>query len=786
MHPICQHIPTHLHHHIQSVVIVLTTVLTLTACSTTNHLPEGEKLYVGIGKMEQTGQPGDTPTATTAQAEVEAALSYPPNGSFLGSSSLRSPLNIGLWIYNGFERYRDKKGFGRWVFDRFGSTPVLISTVNPGTRTTIATNLMHDYGYFNGSVSSRQIPQKNPRKAKLQYTLDWGNPFFIDSLAYLKFPHDVDTLIQRHLPQSLVRRGDQFNVVTLDEERTRISDLLRNNGYYYFSPSHLTYRADTLKHPGHVNLQLLTTKNLPQQAKRRYHIGHTSLYLLDQQRGRHIDSLKMRSTTIYYTGKKPGIRPGVIFKRLFFKQGDLYSADRQALSQQLLARLGTFQYTQFQYTPADTTATCDTLDVRINAVFDKPYDAELEFNLTNKSNRQMGPGAIFTLNRKNFLRTGATLSWQVKGSYEWQTHSTTEGNKSIMNSFDFGTSVALENPRIVLPWKNNMLKRARYPQSTQTKLNADLLNRAEYFQMLSFGGSLTYQFSTNRLVRHTLTPFSLTYNTLLHTSARYDSIIATNRNLALSMADKFIPAISYTFTYDNSPHKRRHKLWWETTVKSSGNITSLLYAACGKSLTETDKTLFGTPYAQFLKLTSELRTLLKIRDKHHVALRLMGGIIHSYGNQETTPYTEQFYVGGANSIRAFTVRSIGPGRYHPKADERYGYLDETGDVKLEFNAEYRFDIVAGLKGAIFLDAGNVWELRHNPTMPGSQLTLSNFAESVATGTGAGLRYDLDFLVLRLDLGVALHMPYDTGKSGYYNVPKFSDGLGLHFAIGYPF
>ncbi len=779
------HIITHLYNHC-SVAILFVLTLTWAACSTTNHLPEGEKLYVGIDKWEQTGQLGDTPTATTAQAEVEAALSYPPNGSFLGSSTLRSPLNIGLWIYNGFERYSDKNGFGRWIFDKFGSTPVLVSTVNPSTRATIATNLMHDYGYFNGSITSRQIPQKNPRKVRIHYSLNWGNPFFIDSLAYLKFPHDADTLIQNSMSQSLVRRGDQFNVVTLNEERTRISDLLRNNGYYYFSPSYLTYRADTLMHPGFVNLQLLTTQNLPQQAKRRYHIGRTSLYLFDPQHTTHTDSLKMRSMTIYYNGKKPGIRPGVILKRLFYKQGELYSADRQSLSQQLLARLGVFQYTQFQYVPSDSATTCDTLNVRINAVFDKPYDAELEFNLTNKSNRQMGPGAIFTLNRKNFLRTGATLSWQVKGSYEWQTHSTTEGDRSIMNSFDFGTSVALEHPRIVLPWKNNTLKRARYPQSTQTKLNADLLNRAGYFQMLSFGGSLTYHFSTNRLVRHTITPFSLTYNTLLHTTAKYDSIIATNRNLALSMADKFIPAISYTFTYDNSPNKRRHKLWWETTIKSSGNITSLLYAACGKSFSETNKTLFGTPYAQFLKLTSELRTLLKINDNHHVALRLSGGIIYSYGNQEITPYTEQFYVGGANSIRAFTVRSIGPGRYHPKADERYGYLDETGDVKLEFNAEYRFHIISGLNGAFFLDAGNVWKLRDDPSMPGSQITIRNFANSIATGTGTGLRYDLDFLVLRLDLGIALHMPYDTGKNSYYNVPKFSDGLGLHFAIGYPF
>ena len=170
-----------------------------------------------------------------------------------------------------------------------------------------------------------------------------------------------------------------------------------------------------------------------------------------------------------------------------------------------------------------------------------------------------------------------------------------------------------------------------------------------------------------------------------------------------------------------------------------------------------------------------MRCLFKVGEKQHIATRLMGGILYAYGNQTVAPYSEQFYIGGANSIRAFTVRSIGPGSYRPE-DKQYGYLDETGDVKLEANVEYRFPILGDLYGAAFLDAGNVWLLREQ----------KNFAKSVALGTGVGLRYDLTFLVIRLDLGIALHDPYDTGKKGYYNIPKFKDGLGLHFAIGYPF
>ena len=172
---------------------------------------------------------------------------------------------------------------------------------------------------------------------------------------------------------------------------------------------------------------------------------------------------------------------------------------------------------------------------------------------------------------------------------------------------------------------------------------------------------------------------------------------------------------------------------------------------------------------------------MKIRGKHQLAARFMGGLIYAYGNQTVAPYSEQFYIGGANSIRAFTVRSLGPGTFHPSSESQYSYIDQTGDIKLEANIEYRFPLFGDLYGATFLDAGNVWLLRKEASRPGGQLTLKNFAKSIALGTGVGLRYDLEFLVLRFDLGIALHAPYDTGKSGYYNIPKFKDGLGFHFA-----
>ncbi|EJW94661.1 outer membrane protein, family [gut metagenome] len=772
------------------LVVCFTLWWGVTGCSTTKNLPADETLYVGVKKMEVENE-DQTPAGLLALEEVEAALSFPPNNAILGSNSLRFPLPFGLWMYNDLVKYQEKKGLGNWLFRKLASTPVLMSKVNPEIRAKVATNLLRDYGFFNGQVSYRIDTLKNPRKTQVSYHIDMANPYYLDSIMYLRFPARADSLIRARYDQRLLHKGDNFSVLALEAERQRLSTLFRNQGYYFFRPDFITFRADTLRKSGWVSLQVVPRTGIPADAKKQYRIGRTSVYLTGYKGEQPTDSLVFPGLTLHYSGKKPGVRPQVLARRFFFQEGQLYSQARQTYTQEAMARLGIFKFAEFRHTPRSTSPDCDTLDVRMNAAFDLPYDGEFEFNVTTKSTDQTGPGAIFSLSRKNFMRRAATLSFQLKGSYEWQTNEVADGSSSKLNSYEIGASFGLEFPRLILPWKNERLQRSRFPQHTTFKLYVNQLNRARFFKMLSFGGVYSYDFQPNLRWKHTVTPFRLSFNTLQHTTTRFDSIIATNPSLAISLGNQFIPAMDYTFTYDNAWMKPRHHLWWETSFTSAGNVTSLLYAAFGKGVKEKNKKLLNSPYAQFLKMTSEVRCLFKVGEKQHVATRLMGGILYAYGNQTVAPYSEQFYIGGANSIRAFTVRSIGPGTYRP-TDKQYGYLDETGDIKLEANVEYRFPVLGDLYGAAFLDAGNVWLLRKQTNeqgeniRPGGELTLRNFGKSIALGTGFGLRYDLTFLVIRCDLGIALHAPYDTGKRGYYNIPKFSDGLGFHFAIGYPF
>ena len=764
-----------------STLIPLCLLFLLAACSTTKNLPEGEILYTGIKQIE-VAQPDESKEGEEALAEINAALAYPPNNALLGSSSIRLPFPFGLWMYNAFVNKKGK--IGKWIFKKLAAKPAFISTVNPEVRTQIAYNLLREYGYFSGSATFDTVPDpKDPKKAKLNYRIMMNNAYTYDSIAYIRLRHRIDTLVQRDTSNQLIRKGDNFNVTQLEAERQRLASLLRNNGYYYFRPDFITYQADTLRNPGKVSLRVSTKPGLQRSVLRPWRIGNISVHLNGYNNEPPTDSIRYKDLTIFYEGKLR-VRPSVLYQRLKFRPGDLYSQREQEKTQTLFSRLGIFRYSEMQYTPKDTSRRCDTLDLRINTVYDLPLDGELEVNVTTKSNDQTGPGAVFSVTKRNMFGGGETFGVSMRGSYEWQTGNRVAGNSSAINSWELGISGTLTFPQIL--FTKLFREDPQYPSSTSFRIYADQLNRAKFFKMLAFGGSASYEYQTSATSHHSITPFKLTYSLLQRTTAEFDSIVGVNKALGRSLENQFIPAMSYTYTYDDSPLKqKRHHLWWQTSVTQAGLLVNSISTAMGNRFNERDKNLLGNKFAQFAKLTSEIRYNYDLGNRHHLVGRLMGGIAYSYGNSVTTPYSEQFYIGGANSLRAFTIRSIGPGSFRP-SDSQYGYLDQTGDIKFEANLEYRFPILGDLHGATFLDAGNVWLLRYDENRPGGQLKWGRFLKDLALGTGIGLRYDLTFLVIRVDWGIGLHVPYDTGKRGYYNIPNFKDGMGVHLAVGYPF
>jgi hypothetical protein len=409
-----------------------------------------------------------------------------------------------------------------------------------------------------------------------------------------------------------------------------------------------------------------------------------------------------------------------------------------------------------------------------------------EADVTYKSSSFTGPSLALTTSHGNLFKGGEVLSLNLVGSYEWQTGNTSQtAGATAVNSYELGVGTSLMFPRMLVP--GFMGRALSYGGRTSYNIGANLLNRPKFFRMLSFNATNTYDFRTSSTVTHSFTPFRMVYNKLLDTTPEFAQAISENRIIALSFADQFIPSGSYLYSYDKRfGYLRRHRISLQVNLTSAGNAWGAIYSLLGAPRGEGAKLLMGDPFSQFFKETADLRLYLRAGQTGTLAMRFFAGAGHAYGNSRVLPYTEQFYIGGANSIRAFTIRSIGPGSYRSEESGGNLYFDRTGDMKLEMNAEMRFRISGALAGAVFLDAGNVWLLREDSARPGGEVGSKGFFRSVATGTGVGVRYDLSFIVLRGDLGIGLHLPYRTSRRGYYNIPRFRDGLGLHLAIGYPF
>lgn len=771
----------------RDILTIVAAVLLLAACSTTKNIPEGDQLYIGLSKIDYNAEDkGDHFIST--QEEVEAALATAPNGALFGSSSVRSPFPVGLWVWNAFAG--KESGFAKWMVSSFGSNPVLMSWVNPALRAQVAREVLRAHGYFRGKVTYNIEQQKNPKKAKIGYTVDMGHLFTVDSMQYVGFPAKADSMIVSSLDEAKIKNGDAFDVSALDAERTRISNMFRNNGYFYYQSAYSSYLADTVSVPGKALLRFVEANNVPEMAKRQWYIGKVDIDMRKSYGAQLGDSITRRFLTVHYNGKRPPVRPAVVLSNMQLRPRALYSYLDYQESANNLASTGLFSLVDFNFTPRDTTGLSDTLDLHLNLMLDKPYDFYVQGNVTGKTNNRIGPGITVGLTKRNAFRGGEKLDINLNGSYEWQTGHQADGTSSKLNSYEYGIDASLEFPRLVMPFANKfrryLWKKFRknnfYSHPTTTlKFSSDIIRRSTYFTRHIVSGEWTYEVQTSPTSRHQFSPLTFSFEFMRRSSAAFDSVLNANPYLYYTMQDQFIPRTQYVYTY-TSPSTVRNPIWWQTTVSESANILSLGYMVAGRKWGEKNKKLFNNPYAQFLKIESELVKTWQLGEHSTLVGHVDAGLIWTYGNSESAPYSEQFYVGGANSIRAFTVRSIGPGSYHNPASAATYYLDQTGDMKLLLNLEYRPRLFGNLYGAVFLDAGNVWKLQDD-SREGGKFRIKNALKDMALGTGVGVRYDMDFLVIRLDWGVGLHVPY---KNGFYNMSKFKDSQSFHFAIGYPF
>ena len=595
-------------------------------------------------------------------------------------------------------------------------------------------------------------------------------------------------------------------MAVLDGERNRISTLLRNNGYYYFNPSYTSYLADTFATADKAQLRLQLADGLDEAVLHRWYVGKIDVLFRKSMRETLTDSISRRFLTIHFNGRRSPIRPSVVLRDLRLRPRQEFSYDRYQESVGKINSTGVFSSTDFQFTQRPGT---DTLDLRLSCVFDKPYDFYIEGNAIGRTSGRYGPEAKIGLTKRNAFRAGEKLDINLHGAYEWE-----RGGGSDMSSYQYGADASIEFPRIIAPFYNSdRIRRSQRPGGSRTpdgtrrrrhrfyttpvtyaKISTDIVRRPKYYKMHVVTGEWTYRWQPSASSRHELSPLTVKYQYMNSHTEKFDSMMQVNPYLIASMSDYFIPKMRYSYTY-TSPSSLRHPIRWETTIEEAGNLVSLWDMAGGHSFNEKGKSFFKTPYSQFVKLETDLSKTWSLNTTSQLVGHVNAGVIYAYGNSDYTPFSESFYVGGANSVRAFGVRRIGPGAFDGSVLSRQAsYLFQNGDIKFVANLEYRTRLFGDLNGAVFLDAGNVWsfdELWDENDTDGAPVEHTAFKPSrmldeMALGTGIGLRYDLGFLVIRLDWGLALHCPYDTGKSGYFNVNRFKDAHTLHFAIGYPF
>ncbi len=748
-------------------------VAVVAGCSTTRRLPAGEVLYTGVKKVEISAPDGMEVPSDVAD-ELKGAVAVKPNNPLFGSVSYRTPFPIGLWVYNNWSN--PPKGLKHWLYEKLVAEPVLVSDVRPEVRVKMMDEILDNNGYFMGGASYELVKGKNKKKAKILYRVTTGPEYMLDSIIL-----PTDSCHLTHVIDSVARRikylkpGVRYSSDSLSTVRTRIANSLRNRGYYFFRPEYIEYLADSTINPRHIALKMKLASNIPAFALKRYRTGKVTTYIYRNEGGGTPDTIHTRVGDVVQM-KPSRLRTKVIPENVAFRPGKYFSVRDMDRTQTYLSRLSIFNAINIEVTP-DTASTEPLLDVDIACTFDRPLEASIEVNASSKSNSYLGPGVILGVTNRNVFGGGEQLSVNLTGAYEWQTG---RNRSSVFNSYEVGLNASLAFPRLLAPKFIPRLRRAA--NWTRVSLGADLLNRPHYFKMAQFNASFGYDWRSKRYIANNLTVFKLTYTNLMHTTHAFDSIMDANPAIAQSFKSQFIPQMSYSMVYDRAMN-RNNTINIQATVTEAGNVFWALWEACGK---KGEKELFGNPFSQFIKGTAQVVYGRRLGGSHWLMSRVMVGAAHAYGNSSQVPYSEQFYCGGANSVRAFTVRSLGPGSCHTPGKSANDYFDQTGTFKFEANIEYRFPILGPLHGAVFMDAGNVWLLKDDPQRPGGTLKASSFLRELALGTGAGLRFDIGMLVVRADLGIGIHAPYDTGRSGYYNMTSFKNSLAFHLAIGYPF
>lgn len=755
--------------------------LLLSACSGLKHLPPGEKLYTGAEiELDHTDEIGRK-TKRFIKNVAGDAVRPEPNMSFLGIRPL-------LWLYN-VAGDDPKNRIGKW-FKKTGRAPVLLSSVKPGVTADIIDAKLFNIGIFRAYTSFETIEKE--RTAKIIYTCRIHKPYVIGEIIFPMSDDSLSRTILSGFEKSFIKPGQDYNLALLESERERIDVLLKNEGYFYFDPGYLIFMADTSNIDHTVSLRLTLKADIPENAMAVYRINNVFIdqdYSLNEELT-YNSSDTMNFQNYVFRGKESemNIRPTVILRSVFLRKEDTYSRKNHTITLNRLMSMGNFKFVQVKFSDSDTTLP-GYLDVAILMTTMTKRTFRAEMDIVSKSNNYTGPRMNVSLLNRNTFKGAELLYINMAGSYELQL----SGKDKNMYSYSLNPQVELTFPRIWVPFRLE-IKNSTYIPKTHINLSYYYLKRVNYFDMQTIQFGYGYRWRENIRKEHELNPVSLSNTSIRNQSAAFKALLESNPFLKKSYEEQFIAGANYSFIYNEQviPFKKM-QYFLIAAAETAGNMFSLAKLAGGKKPSpENPSSVIGSVYSQYAKLSIDARGYYNFRDNNKLAIRFYIGYARPFGNSSVLPYSKQFFSGGSNSIRAFHINSVGPGTYHQESSNT-GFLQFGGDIKLEMSGEYRFGIYRFFKGALFVDAGNVWLNKSNPSNFGSPFSFSGFMNEIAVGTGFGLRLDVSFFLLRFDLAMPLRKPW-LEENNRWVLDQISLGdptwrknnLVLNVAIGYPF
>lgn len=747
--------------------------ISFTACNTSQYLQEGEVFYGGA-TVEL-----ENPKHINQEAQIKADLSAiarpVPNTKLFGQ-------RFGVWAYYKFNK---DKAVSKFLRKSFGETPVFYDESLSNRSDLVMENYLHDRGYFNASITydtslqDKEIFVKYKIKSKGQY-----------KIGKIELPKDttrIRNLIYHNQQKTKLESDKYYSVANLQEERFRLSTLAQEQGFYEFSKDYLYYFVDTAA-TGQLQTDLFLRIKPPADSSQHevYHMGKTTIYpeySLNTRRGFDwSDTIRTEKVTILQN--ETFVKAKTLERFIAQDEGDLYKKSKQELTVNHLLDLGIFKFVNLKYRLRQEDGK-NYLDRYLYLTPSLTKNTSIGLEASNSATYAFGSALTFTYSDRNLFGNAEQFNFSLTGGVE------TQKGGGFINTLDLTAQASLSLPRFLTPFKVSNEVSYFVPQ-TKINIRNNFQRRINFFTINAFQMQFGYDWKETKYKRHELYPINVNLINVLDQSEEFkNNILQGNRRLQSSFTNGIILGLDYQYTYTNQEVNTPKNFWFsQTGIQTSGNLMSLIKGKNTDPITgeETPGTIFNVPYYQFFSIENDTRYNF-IFKKTSLISRINIGVGLPYNNSSTLPYLQQFFVGGSNSIRAFNIRELGPGGEPRNLDEDNLFFDQTGDIKLEMNLEYRFDILPAffLEGAVFMDAGNVWLIKENSDQPQGLFDFNTFYKEIAVGSGFGIRLDLTFLILRFDLAVPLRDPSLPESNRWrFNNLNLGQDLNYNIAIGYPF